>query len=51
MIKILTKKTLIKNGAIIYTQNGVVKIQLITTPTTIDPSVFDGKFCIYLMEV
>jgi len=51
MIKILTKKTTITYGVIIYSEGGVLKMRLITTPTAIDPSMYDGKFCVYLMEV
>lgn len=51
MIRILRNKTTVYTGVIIGSKNGVVTMELITNPTVVNPSVYDGNFVIYLAEV
>lgn len=51
MIKILTKPITLYNGVVIGKVGGVLQIMFITQKTYIDPSTYDDKKVLYLMEV
>ncbi len=50
MIKILTKPTVLYNGVVIGKINGSIQVIFITQKTNIDPSSYDDKKVLYLME-